>query len=170
MTGSAGDSASITKSVISEPAGRVNVAPTSVFGDNRPACGFDASKPLVWPNQPLARQSNRMFPVSGEMIRGSWIEIPSPPSTRTSKVMLSITAPGANSMVQSTIAGVPFAPSAPVALSSIQPVSTEPSMGQIVPFAPSWALATGAVRIGTSDESNIRVHRRTALEALRAGP
>ena len=49
-------------------------------------------------------------------------------------------------------------------------MSSEPSIGQIVPLVPSCALATGAVKIGPRDASNITVTSITALALVLAGP
>ena len=68
------------------------------------------------------------------------------------------------------MACVPLIASAPVALSRTQPVSSEPSIGHIVPLVPSCALATGAVNIGPKDANNITVTRPMALALEFAGP
>ena len=65
---------------------------------------------------------------------------------------------------------MPLIAFAPVALRSTQPVSSEPSIGHIVPLVPSCALATGTVNIGPKDANNITVTSITALALDLAGP
>ena len=96
--------------------------------------------------------------------------MPSEPSVLSSIVTFSKIAPGAKFNIHSALACVPLIAFAPVAFSSTQPESSEPSIGQIIPLVPSCALATGDVRIGPKDANNITVTSITALALDLAGP
>ena len=108
--------------------------------------------------------------MSGERRRGSWIETPSEPSTLTSIDTFSSTAPGAKFNIQSAVAWEPLIALAPVAFSKTQPVSSEPSFGQIVLLPVSCALTSGDDRIGPKDANNITVTSSRARAPALAGP
>ena len=95
---------------------------------------------------------------------------PSVPSTIISMETLPRIAPGANSRVQSVLACVPFAGSAPVAFSRTHPVSSSPPIGHITLLGPSCAPTVGEDRIGPSDAKIIIMTRLTAFALELAGP
>ena len=79
-----------------------------------------------------------------EIISGESMTTPSAPETRISKETLSSVAPGAKVRFQSALAG--WMPSAEVALSLTQPVSSLPLIGHTAPPGSSCAATFGINR------------------------
>ena len=103
-SGSTGERASMTKSVISASEGSVQVAPESLFGLKRPEYGFGPVKLSCEPSMPSPLQSSKLTPISLATSIGSSIIKPSLPLTRTWNEMLDRSAPGANSKVHEALA------------------------------------------------------------------